>query len=274
MRTRGLSLLVGLGFACLALQIQSCSSNSETEGEQPTDGSGGSQVLDSSTEGGHGGSAGTHTGGSGGKAGSGGSGGSGGSQDGAGGGKGGSAGAHAGSGGAAGAAGKGGSAGSHAGNTGAGGSAGHAGNTGGEGGADADIDAPADAPEEAAQVCTLQTNVAACQPCMLTNCNDSCLACETNPFCQAIIVCVLVCTDDACKKKCWDNNKDGQDDFNALASQSGCLHDHCVNECPGLPNTGGCTIAAGRTGDPGWLMFAAMLGLGTIALRKRNRRQG
>ncbi|MBI5531129.1 MAG: hypothetical protein HY898_00335 [Deltaproteobacteria bacterium] len=268
MKTRRYSFLVALGVICLALQAQSCGSDSTTEQEP----------LDDASYGGAAGKAGAAQGGaSGSKAGSGGAkGGSAGSQAGGGGSSAGSGGADAG-------AGKGGSAGVDAGKGGSDASAGNAGTSGStDGGAGADgspsdtgsTDAPADATEEAdaAAVCTLQTGDSVCQTCMLANCNAQCLTCEGNPFCQAIIVCVQACGDDNCKKQCWDNNKDGQDDFNAFASQSGCLQNHCATECPGLPDTGGCSVSANRKGDAGWLLLAAMIGLARVFTRRREER--
>jgi hypothetical protein len=255
------------------MQVQSCGADSATD-EQPTEdaSSGGSGLTDSSAEGSFGGS----------KAGSGGSkAGSGGAQAGSAGSLAGSGGSKAGNGGADAGAGKGGSAGVDAGKGGADASAGKGGSsTDGGAGADgsppdsADGDAPGDAAAEsdAAAVCALKTADAACQACMLTNCNDPCLTCEKNPFCAAIIACVGACADDACKKQCWDNNKDGQTDFNAFASQSGCLQAQCATECPGLPNTGGCTVAAHRRGETGWLLLAAMLGLARMCTRRRSER--
>jgi hypothetical protein len=252
----GLSLFAGLAFACLALQLPSCGSNSSST-QDPGDPGGSSGAADGSVEASSGGSSGAK-GGSGGAAGD--------------------AGAKGGNGGAAGTAGKAGHAGADSGVGGGDASAGSGGKDGG--GTDSStgdtglLDAPKDAVVEAdaaPAVCTLQTGEAGCQTCMIANCNDACLKCEANPFCQAIIACVDTCgpNDDTCRKKCWDNNKDGQDDFTALASQSGCLNDHCATECPNLPDTSGCSMAPRGRVRTDWLLLAAMLGIAGAIARKR-----
>ncbi len=194
---------------------------------------------------GGGGSGGAEEGGSGGNAGAGGIGG----------------GQSGGTGGVAGASGTGGGGPGGSGGVGPGGTGG--GGLGGTGGA-ATVDGGTPEKCTAATLGLTSTLFAECDTCMQEYCQDTCIACAKNPDCKTLVQCVFKCSNDQCKKNCWKNNEDGQDDAKALAGKDGCLDTNCDSKCPDPPDPSWCSIQAVKSHPSShayWLALALVAAL-------------
>ncbi|HOD23330.1 MAG TPA: hypothetical protein PKK83_13620 [Polyangiaceae bacterium] len=254
-------------------------------GDEPTGGggSGGAEEGGSGGNAGAGGIGGGQSGGTGGVAGAsgtggGGTGGSGGEPGGSGGGGaggtgGGGAGGTGGVGpGGTGGGGPGGSGGVGPGGTGGGGPGGSGGvgpggtgggGLGGTGGA-ATVDGGTPEKCTAATLGLTSTLFAECDTCMQEYCQDTCIACAKNPDCKTLVQCVFKCSNDQCKKNCWKNNEDGQDDAKALAGKDGCLDTNCDSKCPDPPDPSWCSIQAVKSHPSShayWLALALVAAL-------------
>ena len=222
-------------------------------GDEPTGGggSGGAEEGGSGGNAGAGGIGGGQSGGTGGVAGASGTGG---------GGTGGSGGEPGGSGGG-GAGGTGGGGPGGSGGVGPGGTGG--GGLGGTGGA-ATVDGGTPEKCTAATLGLTSTLFAECDTCMQEYCQDTCIACAKNPDCKTLVQCVFKCSNDQCKKNCWKNNEDGQDDAKALAGKDGCLDTNCDSKCPDPPDPSWCSIQAVKSHPSShayWLALALVAAL-------------
>ncbi|OQB15092.1 MAG: hypothetical protein BWY17_02270 [Deltaproteobacteria bacterium ADurb.Bin207] len=222
-------------------------------GDEPTGGggSGGAEEGGSGGNAGAGGIGGGQSGGTGGVAGASGTGG---------GGTGGSGGEPGGSGGG-GAGGTGGGGAGGTGGVGPGGTGG--GGLGGTGGA-ATVDGGTPEKCTAATLGLTSTLFAECDTCMQEYCQDTCIACAKNPDCKTLVQCVFKCSNDQCKKNCWKNNEDGQDDAKALAGKDGCLDTNCDSKCPDPPDPSWCSIQAVKSHPSShayWLALALVAAL-------------
>ncbi len=246
-------------------------------GDEPTGGggSGGAEEGGSGGNAGAGGIGGGHSGGTGGVAGAsgtggGGTGGSGGEPGGSGGG--GAGGTGGGGAGGTGGVGPGGTGGVGPGGTGGGGPGGSGGvgpggtgggGLGGTGGA-ATVDGGTPEKCTAATLGLTSTLFAECDTCMQEYCQDTCIACAKNPDCKTLVQCVFKCSNDQCKKNCWKNNEDGQDDAKALAGKDGCLDTNCDSKCPDPPDPSWCSIQAVKSHPSShayWLALALVAAL-------------
>ena len=238
-------------------------------GDEPTGGggSGGAEEGGSGGNAGAGGIGGGQSGGTGGVAGAsgtggGGTGGSGGEPGGSGGGgAGGTGGGGAGGSGGVGPGGTGGGGPGGSGGVGPGGTGG--GGLGGTGGA-ATVDGGTPEKCTAATLGLTSTLFAECDTCMQEYCQDTCIACAKNPDCKTLVQCVFKCSNDQCKKNCWKNNEDGQDDAKALAGKDGCLDTNCDSKCPDPPDPSWCSIQAVKSHPSShayWLALALVAAL-------------
>ncbi|HOR35691.1 MAG TPA: hypothetical protein PLN90_12025 [Polyangiaceae bacterium] len=238
-------------------------------GDEPTGGggSGGAEEGGSGGNAGAGGIGGGQSGGTGGVAGAsgtggGGTGGSGGEPGGSGGGgAGGTGGGGAGGTGGVGPGGTGGGGPGGSGGVGPGGTGG--GGLGGTGGA-ATVDGGTPEKCTAATLGLTSTLFAECDTCMQEYCQDTCIACAKNPDCKTLVQCVFKCSNDQCKKNCWKNNEDGQDDAKALAGKDGCLDTNCDSKCPDPPDPSWCSIQAVKSHPSShayWLALALVAAL-------------
>ena len=230
-------------------------------GDEPTGGggSGGAEEGGSGGNAGAGGIGGGQSGGTGGVAGASGTGGGG--TGGSGGEPGGSGGGGAGGTGGGGAGGTGGGGPGGSGGVGPGGTGG--GGLGGTGGA-ATVDGGTPEKCTAATLGLTSTLFAECDTCMQEYCQDTCIACAKNPDCKTLVQCVFKCSNDQCKKNCWKNNEDGQDDAKALAGKDGCLDTNCDSKCPDPPDPSWCSIQAVKSHPSShayWLALALVAAL-------------
>jgi hypothetical protein len=104
---------------------------------------------------------------------------------------------------------------------------------------------------------------------MQTWCTDECEACASNSECVALVSCMSACTTNACKKSCWNDHPDGQDDAEKLAAADGCLDEHCQGSCPAAPDPSGCSISAVSRSTPtnGSVWLAVGLAIAWLARR-------
>ena len=230
-------------------------------GDEPTGGggSGGAEEGGSGGNAGAGGIGGGQSGGTGGVAGASGTGGGG--TGGSGGEPGGSGGGGAGGTGGVGPGGTGGGGPGGSGGVGPGGTGG--GGLGGTGGA-ATVDGGTPEKCTAATLGLTSTLFAECDTCMQEYCQDTCIACAKNPDCKTLVQCVFKCSNDQCKKNCWKNNEDGQDDAKALAGKDGCLDTNCDSKCPDPPDPSWCSIQAVKSHPSShayWLALALVAAL-------------
>ncbi|HQM12587.1 MAG TPA: hypothetical protein PK140_24510, partial [Polyangiaceae bacterium] len=137
------------------------------------------------------------------------------------------------------------------------------GGLGGTGGA-ATVDGGTPEKCTAATLGLTSTLFAECDTCMQEYCQDTCIACAKNPDCKTLVQCVFKCSNDQCKKNCWKNNEDGQDDAKALAGKDGCLDTNCDSKCPDPPDPSWCSIQAVKSHPSShayWLALALVAAL-------------
>jgi len=110
-----------------------------------------------------------------------------------------------------------------------------------------------------------------CTACLQNQCLSECQTCAGNTECEALLNCIFNCSDDFCKKSCWDNHPNGQKALEALAGEKGCTESKCDGSCPDPPSSSNCSVSGvGRTGHScfGIIVF----GLAAFVASRRSRR--
>jgi hypothetical protein len=84
---------------------------------------------------------------------------------------------------------------------------------------------------QAATSCAISMTTPACNACLNASCGGACDACASNPACLRLYLCVLDCTDAACRKACEASNPGGKGNLDTFAGARGCMATYCKDAC-------------------------------------------